>query len=178
MKLCFLCAACMAAVPAGLASAEITELEPNDSIANANPIDRDPGIWADVGLMALGGDGGDVDYFAIDLVAGESMIVTVTPFDNIDFTDPDTILGVFDVGGTMLAFDDNGGVGNGSLLVFAPDTSDTYYIGISGGGDDDFNGDHGESGTYSLSVRVVPVPATLALLSAAGLVAGRRRRRS
>ena len=169
------------AAAAPLASADIFETESNNTFATADVIVRDPGAWADVGILRLGGAGGagDVDFFSISLVAGELIVMTTTPLeDPPGHTDPDTVIGIFDSSGTLIDFDDDDGIGLGSSLFYAVPTTDTYFIGITGFPDFDFTGgDHSEDGAYLLSVKIAPAPGALAAFAGAALF-GRRRRRS
>jgi MYXO-CTERM domain-containing protein len=165
---------------APLASASIVETELNNTFATADVLVRDPGIWADTGILELGGAGGagDVDFFSISLVEGEIIVMTTTPLDDPPVHgDPDTIIGIFDSGGALLDFDDDDGIGLGSSLFFAVPSTGTYFIGITGFPDFDFLGDHPQDGFYLLSVKVAPAPGALALLGLAGIF-GRSRRRS
>ncbi len=163
-----------------VASADIVESELNNTFGTADVIVRGAAPWADLGLLRLGGAGGagDIDFFSISLNAGEQIIISTTPMDDPPgHTDPDTVLGIFDSGGTLLDFDDDDGIGLGSSLFYDVTATDTYFIGITGFPDFDFTGgDHGEAGLYVLSVKIVPAPGVLGVLGAAALFARRRRR--
>src|SRR5687767_5290647 len=101
------CAAAILLAPT--MSADIIETELNNTFATADVVVRDPGAWADVGILLLGGAGGagDIDFLSISLEAGELFVMTTTPLDDPPaHTDPDTVIGIFDSGGTLLDFDD------------------------------------------------------------------------
>jgi len=171
-KICTVAACALLAV--GSANASITESEPNDSIGTADVITRGASPWADTGVMSFGAGGGDLDFFAIDLLDDEVLTVITTPLDP-KFDSPDTMLGIFDAGGTLLDFNDDAN-GLGSALRFSVPSAGTYYIGVTGFPDFDFLGDHDQTGRYQLTVAIVPAPAGMAMLGAAGLIARRRRR--
>lgn len=165
---------------APVASADIIETELNNTFATADVISRDSGAWADVGILRLGGAGGagDIDFFSISLVAGEMFVMTTTPLDDPPgHSDPDTVIGIFDSGGTLLDFDDDDGIGLGSSLFFVVPSSGTYFVGITGFPDFDFTGgDHSEDGSYLLSLKIAPAPGALAAFAGMALL-GRRRSR-
>ena len=73
----------------------------------------------------------DQDWFAIELVAGETyeFVLDVEGFSN---TLPDGFLSFHDENGVRLAFDDDSGEGLGSRIVYTADTSGTYYISAQG----------------------------------------------
>lgn len=175
-KTSFVAVATASFVVAGVATADIVEVEPNDTMGTATPIVRQASPWADVGVMMLTAGGDDVDFFSIELSAGEIITVITTPFDD-PFTDPDTMAALFDSDGNEVAFNDDGGPGFGSAYRFVVEVSGTYFIAITGFNDRDFNGGHNQDGAYALTVSIVPAPPALALL-AGGLFMRRRRRRA
>lgn len=163
------------ALTAGVANADaIVEVEPNDSIGTAqfiNPASYPANAFAFDGTLTPG----DVDYITItipDAIALTALTVSVPP----DFASVDTILGVFDSVGTLIASDDDSGPGDFSFLEVQL-TPGTYYLGITGAPDTLFTGDHSVTGGYKLIVgfNVIPAPGALALLGI-GALARRRRR--
>lgn len=161
-------------VLASAANAIIVETEPNDTFATANTIVRGSAPWSDVGMINLGAGGGDVDFFEVRLLVGETITAITTPME-IQFEDPDTVLGIFDSSGALLDFNDDAG-GLGSAIRWTATYTGTHYLGITGYPDFDFIGDHGQDGDYVLTVSIVPEPATLLALGA-GIVALAARRR-
>ena len=156
--------------------AAIIELEPNDVLADATPIPRVGGNFADVGVARLGGSGGDVDVFSIDLFPGEFVLANTAGIEGTPIgSSPDTIVALVDPSGTIIEYDDDDAQSFGSNFTFEIVTDGTYYIAVSGFGDStspqigqmfgdtSFIGDHTERGNYILTVSVVvPEPATLA----------------
>jgi hypothetical protein len=175
-----------------LESETSAQLGLNDTQQTADPIVRGPVVWADAGVMHLGGDGGDVDFFSIRLEEGEILMGATTPLTEL-FTVPDTILGLFDGDGALLALNDNAGSSDpggsednlGSKIEYQAPEDATYYIGVTGYDDFDFDGmadesdnsiPHSEVGAYGLTVSIfVPEPAMAVLLGVGGIVFLRRR---
>lgn len=161
---------------ASVAGAVLVETEPNNSFATANAIVRGAAPWADVGVMSLTAGGGDVDYFSIRLFAGEFITIITTPIED-PYTDPDTMLALFDDNQNEIAFNDDAGSGFGSAIRWQATYTGTHYIAVTGFNDRDFSGnDHPEDGPYILTVSIVPEPATLIVVGA-GLAALAARRR-
>lgn len=161
------------------ANAAFIETEPNNTMAQATPIVRGAAPWADVGVVSLAATGTDVDFFAIQLDENDVITAVTTPLA-YPFGDPDTYMALFDSTGYELAYNDDSGDGYGSMLQWAvvPGEAGTYYIAVTGYGDEDFDGlddyssmPHYATGSYALTVSVVqlPEPATLLLLAGAGL---------
>ena len=69
----------------------------------------------------------DKDWFAVTLSAGHSYEFTL---EGLSLANPQLTL--YSPAGTQLAFDDDSGVGLGSLLTFNPSSSGTYFLGASG----------------------------------------------
>jgi hypothetical protein len=154
MRLYAFACAMLAATGACLAQT-IVDTEPNNTIATASLIVRTPGYFSGVGIGALN-YAGDVDFYSIQ----------VTPLMNGN-TSPEIEAGIFDQSGDLLSLD-TGSSGNGfqAIVSYAPTVSGTYYIGVTGSGDDQFIGDHTQQGPYQIVVGItpaaVPEPASLA----------------
>jgi hypothetical protein len=100
---------------------------------------------------------GDHDWFAINLVAGQQ--VTVTIYGTLSSTDSvlvDPLLNIYDSSGQLILTDDDikDGVNRNSELTITPAASGTYYIDVGG-----FNNTY--TGSYQVSVQ----PGTLAPLA-------------
>lgn len=168
------------------ASALLMDVEPgNDTIATTGiDIDVTGELSGDFGLFSL--DPGDVDFIGINgLSIGDVITVTTTPLEDPLLEDPDTILGLFNAMGDLLAFSDDAPNddatfdGLGSLVRFVVDEAGQVFVGISGFGDTNFDGSHSEDGRYIVSITVfhdVPEPGLLALFGGAAAVLALRRR--
>lgn len=164
----------------------IVETESNNTLATANNIGtfNVPGgsILVDgtitPGTPVAGGGfiGGDVDWFQFT-VSGPAQLVSAT-FGVPNSAIGDSVLSLYDAGGTLLAQDDDSGINSFSALESILGAG-TYYLVVTGFPDFNNVGAHGESFNYKMTVgtNVTPAPGALALLGVAGLV-GRRRRRA
>ncbi len=87
----------------------------------------------------------DQDWYAVDLVAGETYEF-ILDIEGVQNTLPDAFLSFHDANGLQLAFDDDGGAGLGSRIVFTAETSGTYFVSAQG-----FTGNSSPStGNYTL----------------------------
>ena len=149
--------------PFALAVLPDDEDDNDDTSTAALNLPRAGDLVADSGVLEI--EPGDVDYVGVgSLLAGDSITAVTTPLEDEFFEVPDTILGIFDSEGVLLALGSFGIVnedgtirGLGSLLRFVVPESGDYFVGVSGFGDsgvgnDTFNGDHGETGSYVLTV--------------------------
>jgi hypothetical protein len=94
----------------------------------------------------------DVDFYRFRVNAGDILAVETLPGAPLD-----TMIGLFDAGGTLLALDDDGGVGGAGslsrLLVRVP-VAGVYTVGVTTWPDFDFDGVGGsDTGRYVLSIR-------------------------
>ena len=96
--------------------------------------------------------GGDTDWVAITFEVGRYYKVTLKGAGSSALNDP--VLTLFDDSGQEVAFDDDGGPGLDSRLVFTPQSSGTYYIQAAGY-------DAAETGDYRIRVVEVPPPDPL-----------------
>jgi hypothetical protein len=180
-------------VPGG----DFADTEPaNQTIAGADLVAATAGT-ARVSVMQLGESDVDFLRLDLKAGDALSAMVAPLGAPGVSFNSPDTVLGLFDSSGTNLLEinDDSGGyiltivfTEDGGIFV-SPDLSSdypysepwalgstlrasipadgTYYLAVTGFGDDDFVGAHAETGAYALLVGVATVPepgsATLAI---------------
>jgi hypothetical protein len=133
----------------------------NDLIETAGiQIPREADSSAYVGIFTLS-PAQDVDFVGLGpLAAGDVITAATTPLEDSRFRDPDTVLGVFNAAGDRLAInDDAGGLVFGSALAFEVFSAGDYFVAVSGTGDPTFQGFHSESGSYALTISLVPVSA-------------------
>ena len=104
------------------------------------------------------------DWIGIEMEAGTTYTITVTGTLAGAGGAMDTILSLIDSKGTSFLMNDDdsgmGGVSPGSKLVFTPEVSDTYYIGVSTYRS---NPNLDNSGSYTISVTGVVVDPTMGM---------------
>ena len=89
--------------------------------------------------------GRDVDYFALDAVAGDRLVIETGGLG----TGSDTLLRLFGADGTtLLASDDNGAGGLASRVIFAVPETATYFVAVS-------QRSSSGVGTYRIGARLV-----------------------
>ena len=124
-------------------------IEPNDDAGSATVISCG-NSFSNVSIIPSG----DVDFYAISLLAGEILSVDIDARElgsNLD-----SVLGIFDTDGTTLLVqsDDDSAPGESfstdSFLEFAVPADGVYFVAVSSYADLDFNGDGGSVGTYTI----------------------------
>lgn len=137
-----------------------TSLEPNDTLENAvntglSTTNPDPyTIQAKIGNNANVDPALDVDLFAVELALGE--ILTADIDAQINGLALDSLLRIFDENGNEVAFNDDGADAGedstyDSFVKLVVPKAGTYYVGVSGWGNSDYDPSVEGSGSYSYS---------------------------
>jgi hypothetical protein len=142
----------LALVVARPAAPVLTDDEPSNDLIETAAVQIVPAaaVTTDGGELAL--VNGDIDYLGIgNLAVGDIVTVSTTPLDDVKFEDPDTLIGLFNSGGSRECENDdtiNNVLGNpasagfGSLCRFVIDSAGTWFVGVTGSGDPPFDGIH------------------------------------
>lgn len=180
MHISHACVAALALSVSGSAFAGVMDNDPTNDVQSGADTVVFNGGSAVFNANLVSGQTGDVDWFTFNAPANSIITIVIIPLD-IPLQAPDTILGLFNAGGTQLAFNDDGGFPSnlGSFIAYETTNADAFWFAVSGLGDAaNFDGSHSQSGLYSVKVSVVPIPTpgAIALAGLAGLAATRRRR--
>lgn len=120
--------------------------EPNDSLAQARAVEL-PFDSISVGRFTeIEPTGADVDFYRLHARGGESLVLEVVSGQL------DTLLGLFDSSGNLVAVDDDGGAGLLSRIVFPVPGDDDYYLAVTTYPDTGFTGQGGSGGRYVLDL--------------------------
>jgi len=92
--------------------------------------------------------GADIDFFRLRLDAGFTFSAEIVTGQL------DSLLGLFDAAGNLVAADDDSGAGLLSRLAYPVATTGTYYLGVTTFPDFGFTGAGGSGGRYVLTMNV------------------------
>jgi len=95
---------------------------------------------------------GDDDWFAVQLVAGQSYVFTLTPSGGTPMQDP--YLQLYNTSGSLVAFDDDGATGTNSLLRWTATDSGTFYINARAWEEDGASGGYTGTGSYTITAAI------------------------
>jgi hypothetical protein len=123
--------------------------EPNDVPLEAKRIALPFNSIAVARFTEIEPTGADIDWYVFRARAGESLVLQVISGQL------DTLLGLFDLSGTLVAADDDGGNGLLSRIVYEVPATDWYFLAVTTFPDDDFTGDGGSGGRYVLDLSAV-----------------------
>jgi hypothetical protein len=108
---------------------------------------------------------GEVRWFVVNIPAGGLyyLYAQVWSWNLLDVNYADTVLGVFDADGQLVAFNDDMGSGNSDSEVGLYLSGGRYYIAASAYPDDTFSGFHSETGAIGVTVQYydstgIPLP--------------------
>ena len=121
----------------------------NDSISTARSIKLPFDSIAIPRYTEIEPTGADVDYFAFRATAGTTLVLEVLSGQI------DSLLGLFDSAGNLVAADDDGGAGVLSRIVYPVMASGTYYLAVTTFPDADFSGAGGSGGRYVLDLQAI-----------------------
>jgi hypothetical protein len=136
--------------------AQGVEVEPNNPCAAAQNF-GDTGLPYDVsGNLDLN----DVDFFRFNAIAGEEVVADLEGSATGQGTLGDPYLGLFDSNCNLLAINDDSGTLN-SRLYFTVPADGVFVLAASGFCDYNFDGSHGYTGTYTLTIAQAPQLSTV-----------------
>ena len=122
---------------AGL-SAQVVQTEPNDSIGTATSSTLVAGSSGGVFSLGNNGDGlygptagnstGDFDFFSVDANSGQTIVFDVN--SNINGTGVDTVIGIYDSSGVLVASNDDDETSRDSFIRYVVPADGTYYLAV------------------------------------------------
>jgi len=131
-----------------------------DTVAKAYAVARQESTA--VRLAARVGDGShglrDVDLYRIKLAAGQSVTIDVDARSLAGPSTLDSVLRLFNAAGKQLASNGDAAGSADSLLVFTAPIAGTYYVGVSGAGNEAYaakragSGRAGSTGVYEITL--------------------------
>lgn len=133
------------------AQAQVTESEPNNTFATRNFFSDTTTVSGELSTVISG----DVDFFELSSLEPNSGYVAEVTFGEFD-----SVLGVFADDGSLIELDDDGGDGPLSQIVGVILDSSNLRFAVTGFPDFDFEGNHSESGSYTLSFDTFPASPT------------------
>jgi hypothetical protein len=126
--------------------------EPNDSLKRATRISL-PFDSLSVRRFTEIGHDGDVDFYRFTAEGGQVIVAEILS------SQLDTVLGIYNRTGQLLAVDDDRGPGPLSRITFTVPADGEYAVAVSTFPDFEFEGTSTGSGRYVLSVGAPPPPA-------------------
>ena len=118
--------------------------EPNDTLTAARLVKLPFSSVSNQTALAAG----DVDFYRFRAKAGEFLAVETVPGSPLD-----TMVGLFNPSGTLMALDDDSGIGLLSRLLVEVPADGIYTVGVTTFPDVDFTGGGDDTGSYVLSIR-------------------------
>lgn len=127
----------LAGLSASFASlhAQVMQTEPNDSIGTATPSTLTAGSAGGIFSIGNNGDGpfgpttgnssGDFDFFSIGASAGQTIVVDIN--SNINGTGVDSLIGIYNSAGVLVASNDDDGTSRDSFIRYGVPADGTYY---------------------------------------------------
>ncbi|MBF0627296.1 MAG: DVUA0089 family protein [Magnetococcales bacterium] len=109
----------------------------NTAVSTGGEEDDFDGTIATTGVVSVESEAGtsgvietawDSDLFSVALTAGVTYQLRATSAETDALEDP--YLTLYDAAGTTILSNDDGGTGRNSLIVFTPETTGTFYLGV------------------------------------------------
>ncbi|HET8948767.1 MAG TPA: hypothetical protein VFQ07_17445, partial [Candidatus Polarisedimenticolia bacterium] len=122
--------------------------EPNNTPGKATRVNSLPYSSIDR-YTAIEPVGNDIDFFRVGLTAGTTFTAEIVGGRL------DSLVGLFDAAGNLLAADDDSGAGLLSKLSYAVATSGNYFVAVTTYPDLSFTGAGGDGGRYVLNMSAV-----------------------